>query len=83
MALGAKTGGRIKGTPNKLTRAGREAFERAFRGIGGQKALAAWAKENRTDFYKLYARLLPQEIAAQHEGSLEVLIRTFGAGDAQ
>ena len=46
--LGRKTGGRVKGTPNKLTRKGREAFERAFRSIGGTKALAEWARENRT-----------------------------------
>jgi hypothetical protein len=26
--------------------------------------MAEWAEENRTDFYKLYARLIPNEVGA-------------------
>jgi len=61
MARGAKTGGRRKGTPNKLTAIAREAFEFAFAESGGAQELASWAKENRTEFYKLYARLVPEQ----------------------
>lgn len=58
---GKKTGGRVAGTPNKATKSAREAFQLAFEGIGGEKALALWAVTNATEFYKLYARLIPVE----------------------
>lgn len=61
MAKGKKTGGRIAGTPNKLTKSAREAFALAFDEMGGLEKLAAWAKANPTEFYKLYARLIPVE----------------------
>jgi hypothetical protein len=57
--------GRPKGSPNKLTRAAKEAFGLAFEKLGGIKALTEWGEDNRTEFYKLYARLIPTE---QHIG---------------
>lgn len=51
--------GRKKGVPNKTTTAAREAFNLAFAGLGGVKRLQAWAEANETEFYKLYARLIP------------------------
>ncbi len=60
MAKGKKTGGGTRlGKPNKLTMAAKEAFQYAFDGIGGQDALAAWGRDNQTEFYKLFARLIP------------------------
>lgn len=53
--------GRPKGYPNKLTKSAKEAFRLAFEDLGGAKALAAWAKDNLTDFYRLYARMIPTE----------------------
>ncbi len=53
--------GRVKGVPNKTTTSAREAFTLAFQGLGGAQALQAWAEENTTEFFKLYARLIPQE----------------------
>jgi hypothetical protein len=53
--------GRKPGVPNKTTKSAREAFALAFDGIGGADALKSWALENQTEFYKLYARLIPQE----------------------
>lgn len=70
MAKGRKTGGRQKGSPNKATKAVKEIFEEAFEGVGGAKALITWAKENLTEFYKLYARLIP--VNTQISGSLSV-----------
>jgi hypothetical protein len=55
-------------TPNKLTKAAKEAFALAFDGIGGVDGLVEWAQANRTDFYKLYARLIPVELT----GSLDL-----------
>jgi hypothetical protein len=36
-------------------------FVDAFEGAGGVAALTASARENRTEFYRLYARLIPVE----------------------
>lgn len=59
MAKGIKTGGRRRGTPNKMTSSAKDAFAFAFDDIGGGEALAEWGRENRTEFYKLFARLIP------------------------
>lgn len=61
MALGRKTGGRQKGTPNKTTVAVKKALEQAFDGLGGVPSLIAWAKSEPAEFYKLWAKLLPNE----------------------
>jgi hypothetical protein len=63
---GERRGGRKAGTPNKVTKSAREAFQHAFDTIGGPKRLASWAKVNPTEFYKLFARLIPQDV--QHTG---------------
>jgi len=61
MAKGKKTGGRRPGSVNKLTKSARQAFQEAFDAMGGEKTLTAWAVANPTEFFKLYARLIPQE----------------------
>ena len=68
--LGRKTGGRKKGTPNKLTESARKAFELAFQKMDGAQGLLEWAKDHQTDFYKLYARLIP--VNMEHSGSLTI-----------
>ena len=62
MAAGRKTGGRTKGTPNKTTTAVKEALNLAFEGVGGVPQLQEWAKENPTEFYKLWVKMLPQQV---------------------
>ena len=37
--------------------------------------MADWARENPTDFYRIYAKLVPQEVAAQVEASGGIDIR--------
>jgi hypothetical protein len=49
------------------------AFNTAFQMIGGIPRLALWADENPSEFYKLYARLLPS--AASDELNLVKEIR--------
>jgi hypothetical protein len=68
MALGRKTGGRKKGVPNKNTTAVKEALQAAFEGIGGVPRLIAWAQEEPTEFYKLWSKILPQEIKQEVTG---------------
>lgn len=67
---------RPKGSPNKLTKTAREAFAIAFDKLGGPKNLTEWAKENPTDFYKLYARLIPVEhVGAGGEGPIATVVK--------
>jgi hypothetical protein len=80
MAKGSKTGGRKAGTPNKLTRTVKEAFEEAFNALQEQPGvkLGEWGKANPTEFYKLAARLIPAEINAKvstQETALDLLER--------
>ncbi|MFT3885666.1 MAG: hypothetical protein QM724_09610 [Flavobacteriales bacterium] len=53
--------GRRKGVPNKLTIGARLAIQASFDELGGVAALTAWARKNPTEFYRLYARLIPIE----------------------
>ena len=62
---GARGIGRQKGVPNKSTRAVKEALQEAFEGLGGVPSLIAWAKEEPTEFYKLWTKLLPAEVKAE------------------
>ncbi len=38
-----------------------DAFQESFELIGGVSMLAAWAYQNQTEFYRLYAKLLPSQ----------------------
>lgn len=51
--------GRPKGVPNKVNAQARENIMAVFTRLGGTAAMAEWARENQTQFYKLYARLIP------------------------
>jgi hypothetical protein len=68
---GTRVGGRQKGTPNKNTAAVKEALLKCYERIGSDKALAAWAEENKTEFYKLWGRMLPQELTGADGGPIE------------
>ena len=71
-----RTGGRPKGSPNKLTKSAREAFQHAFEKSGGFEELTAWAKANRTQFYQLYARLIPVEhVGEGGEGPISTIVK--------
>ena len=83
-----KTGGRQKGTPNKSTAAVKAALLKAFSKLGGVPALVAWGKDNRGEFYKLWAKLLPTEIKNADgepfkvQAVTEVVVRSREEADA-
>jgi hypothetical protein len=56
--------GRPKGRKNKFTQSAKEAFQLAFDKLGGATALAVWAKENQTEFYKIYSKLIPIDVTS-------------------
>ena len=53
--------GRRRGTANKRTTAFNAALWKVFQALGGVPALAKWGREHPTEFYKLWAELLPQD----------------------
>jgi len=59
--------GRVKGTKNKVTANVKENILCVFTRLGGTAAMADWAKENQTEFYKFYARLAPREVEVKAE----------------
>jgi hypothetical protein len=72
--------GRKPGTPNKMTATAKEALTLAFQGIGGVPALTEWAKDNQTEFYKIWSRLLPQEVNAALTGKdgRDIIVKIIG-----
>lgn len=68
MTTRQKTGGRQKGTPNKMTRNVKEALSQAFDDIGGISSLVEWGRANPDEFYKLWVKLLPTEVKAELTG---------------
>lgn len=68
--------GRKKGVPNKTTIAVKEALSLAFEGVGGVIALQEWANDNRTEFYRIWAKLLPTEIKADVPGGITVVVQS-------
>ena len=59
---GQRFGGRTKGTPNKVTQTAKAALEMAFDGIGGVDRLTRWAEANPSDFYPIWAKILPKNL---------------------
>ena len=68
---GYKSPGRPKGSPNKLTRTVRQAFEEVFEQLQEDPdephALRPWAKKNPDKFYLLAQKLIPTQVAATVE----------------
>jgi hypothetical protein len=64
-----KIGGKVKGTPNKLTRTVKETVLAVFDDLQADpKAnLLSWGKDNPTEFYKIAAKLIPTEVNANVE----------------
>lgn len=62
MALGKKTGGRKKGTPNKVSGTVRESLISVYEGLGGDQAMLSWAAENPDEFYRHWIKMLPTEV---------------------
>lgn len=72
MALGVKTGGRQKGTPNKFTGELRAAILGALEDVGGQRYLVKIAKENPAVFCALLGKVLPMQLTGPDGGPMEI-----------
>lgn len=86
MAKGVKTGGRVKGTPNKVTTAAKDAIAQAAEALGGTERLVAWAQEdplNEKVFWgTIYPKLLPLQVSGEGGGPIQtvtqILLKPMG-----
>ena len=72
MAKGIKTGGRKKGTPNKLSGEVKEMILGALEDVGGQAYLARQADENPTAFLTLVGKVLPLQLTGKGDGPIQL-----------
>ena len=68
MAKGVKTGGRTKGTPNKVTANAKAAIEAVFAGLGDAAALEAWARSDPENLKAFYVQVWPKILPLQVNG---------------
>ena len=69
-----KSGGRKKGTPNKINGMVKAQILEALEAEGGVEWLRGLARENKPAFAQLLGRLVPSEIKAEVESSGEPLL---------
>ena len=67
-----KSGGRVAGTPNKVTATVKDNIIAVFNRLDGTAGMAKWAIDNPTQFYQIYAKLLPMDINANLTGDLSI-----------
>ncbi len=85
---GNKLAGSRKGVKNKINNDVRQAFHNAYANMGGfdengklietgDEAFLKWARQNQTEFYRLYAKMIPHTAELPddlHENFLEELV---------
>lgn len=76
MAKGIKTGGRKKGTPNKLTRNLKEDILEAYRRAGGVEYLETIAKLNPQLYVQLLGKVLPTQLTGAGDGPVRIEVVT-------
>ena len=79
MALGKKTGGRVKGTPNKLSTGAKEVIAQVAKNIGGVSRMTQWVREDplneRAFWSSIYPKLLPLQVGGDKDNPLTVITR--------
>jgi hypothetical protein len=81
MAKGVKTGGRTKGTPNRITSDIRKMVLEALDNKGGVEYLERQAEENPTSFMTLVGKCLPKDVKVEADGELTVTIKNYSLAD--
>ena len=69
-----KTGGRVKGTPNKTTGALKEAILNAFGRVGGEAYLERVAQSDPKTFCTLLGKVLPLQVSGPEGGPMKVVL---------
>lgn len=69
---------RPKGTPNKIGARVKDNIVSVFDRLGGVEKMVEWAMVNQTEFYRLYAKLMPTEMTvAVDEDSIEQYVNSL------
>jgi hypothetical protein len=74
MALGKKTGGREKGTPNKISGELKDMILTALTNKGGVKYLEKQADESPNAFLGLVGKILPMQVTGEDGKSIPVAV---------
>lgn len=72
MAVGYKTGGRQKGTQNKLSGDIKAMIVGALSAVGGQTYLELQSKENPVAFMALLGKVIPLQVTGESGGAIVV-----------
>jgi hypothetical protein len=79
MAKGKKTGGLVKGVPNKLSTGAKEVIARVAKNIGGVSRMTKWVREDplneRAFWSSIYPKLLPLQVGGDKDNPLSVITR--------
>lgn len=67
--------GRPRGVPNKSTASVKAALQAAFDERGGVPALLDWADGEPTEFYKLWAKMLPTEVTGKDGAAFSITVK--------
>lgn len=80
---GQKTGGRVKGTPNKVTGDIKQMIRDALSEVGGVDYLKTQAESNPTAFLGLIKSIVPRDVnvGGQTDNELIIKIKGLGSGD--
>lgn len=65
-------GGRPKGSPNKTSKDARQTILNTFTKLGGEKFMLEWARNEPTEFMRIYAKLIPREEKVTMDGTLAI-----------
>jgi hypothetical protein len=65
---------RTKGSANTLKVTARDAVWKVFHELGGVQHMKRWATENPSEFYKLYARLVPTQVTGEDGGPVKITV---------
>lgn len=69
---------RPKGSKNKIGVRAKDNVVSVFDRLGGVEGMVKWAQENETEFYKMYAKLIPTDITINEgETAVERLVERF------
>ena len=63
---------RPKGIPNKVSKSVKESILAVYERNGGDDGFSDWANEEKTEFYKIYARLVPLDV--KQSGNVTITI---------
>jgi len=65
--------GKPKGALCLRTIAAKQAVDEAFSNIGGVPVFTEWARQNQTEFYKMFAKSIPVDVQMKSDNVIRVI----------